>query len=144
MIIKAGIESIETVLNLAVKLYADSSYNSLQKEFQQILLNDEKAVFLYNVAEKTIGFAYCSLRYDYVEGSSSSPVGYLEGIYIDEKYRKKGYAKELVKECEKWSINNNCSEFASDCQLDNIDSKLFHEKTGFKIAGEIICFIKNI
>lgn len=81
MIIKAGIESIETVLNLAVKLYADSSYNSLQKEFQHILLNDDKAVFLYNVTEKTLGFAYCSLRYDYVEGSSSSPVGYLEGIY---------------------------------------------------------------
>lgn len=144
MIIKAGIESIETVLNLAVKLYADSSYNSLQKEFQHILLNDDKAVFLYNMAEKPIGFAYCSLRYDYVEGSSSSPVGYLEGIYIDEKYRKKGYAKELLKECEKWSLNNKCNEFASDCQLDNIDSRLFHEKTGFKIAGEIICFIKNI
>lgn len=95
MIIKSGIESIETVLNLAVKLYADSSYNSLQKEFQHILLNYDKAVFLYNVAEKTLGFAYCSLRYDYVEGSSSSPVGYLEGIYIDEKYRKKVMQKRF-------------------------------------------------
>lgn len=144
MIITADINNIEKVLALAVKLYADSSYNSLKEEFQHILLSDNKAVFLYNVAEKTIGFAYCSLRYDCVEGSSSSPVGYLEGIYIDEKYRKKGYAKELIKECEKWSLDNNCNEFASDCQLDNIESRLFHEKTGFKIAGEIICFIKNI
>lgn len=144
MIITADINDIEKVLALAVKLYADSSYNSLKEEFQHILLSDNKAVFLYNVTEKTIGFAYCSLRYDYVEGSSSSPVGYLEGIYIDERYRKKGYAKELIKECEKWSQDNNCNEFASDCQLDNIESRLFHEKTGFKIAGEIICFIKNI
>lgn len=144
MIISADINDIEKVLALAVKLYADSSYNSLKEEFQDILLSDNKAVFLYNVAEKTTGFAYCSLMYDYVEGSSSSPVGYLEGIYIDERYRRKGYAKELIKECEKWSLDKKCNEFASDCQLDNIESRLFHEKTGFKTAGEIICFIKNI
>lgn len=144
MIITADINDIEKVLTLAVKLYSDSSYNSLQQEFQQILLSDDKTVFLYNIAEKTIGFAYCSLRYDYVEGSSSSPVGYLEGIYVDEKYRKKGYAKELLKECEKWSLDNKCNEFASDCQLDNTDSIRFHKKTGFKTAGEIICFIKNL
>lgn len=67
MIITADINDIEKVLALAVKLYADSSYNSLKEEFQHILLSNNKAVFLYNIAEKTIGFAYCSLRYDYVE-----------------------------------------------------------------------------
>ena len=34
-----------------------------------------------------IGFAQCTLRNDYVEGSSSSPVGYLEGIYVKDEYR---------------------------------------------------------
>ena len=37
-----------------------------------------------------VGFAQCGLRRDYVEGTDSSPVGYLEGIFIKEEYRK-GY-----------------------------------------------------
>ena len=37
-----------------------------------------------------IGFAQCQLRYDYVEGTKTTPVGYLEGIFI-----KDGYLVEL-------------------------------------------------
>ena len=40
------------------------------------------------------GFAQCGLRFDYVEGTDSSPVGYLEGIFVLEEYKKRGYAKE--------------------------------------------------
>jgi len=30
----------------------------------------------------------------------SSPVGYLEGIFVLEEYKKRGYAKELLGECQ--------------------------------------------
>ena len=84
------------------------------------------------------------VRVDYVEGTKSSPVGYLEGIYIQEKYRLKGYARELVKACEEWAKNKGCSEFASDCELTNKESYSFHKKVGFKEANRIICFNKKI
>lgn len=41
-------------------------------------------------------FAQCGLRHDYVEGRGSSPVGYLEGIFVEKEYRKQGCAKELL------------------------------------------------
>ncbi len=89
-------------------------------------------------------FAQCSLRNDYVEGTDSSPVGYLEGVFVKEEYRNKGYAKELLLTCEKWAKDMGCSEFASDCELTNENSLKFHLSAGFDEVNRIICFRKNI
>ena len=51
-------------------------------------------IFLAISEEHIVGFAQCGLRFDYVEGTDSSPVGYLEGIFVLEEYKKRGYAKE--------------------------------------------------
>ena len=75
--------------------------------------------------EKPIAFAHCQLRHDYVEGTESSPVGYLEGIFVEEAYRRKGFAADLLAECERWAREKGCSEFASDCELDNEESLKF-------------------
>ena len=86
----------------------------------------------------------CGLRFDYVEGTDSSPVGYLEGIFVLEEYKKRGYAKELLGECQNWAKDQGCLEFASDCELDNEDSLKFHLKMGFAEANRIICFTKRL
>ena len=49
--------------------------------------------FLYSHNEKYVGFLSLSIRTDYVEGTFSSPVGYVEGIYVLPEYRNKGIAK---------------------------------------------------
>jgi aminoglycoside 6'-N-acetyltransferase I len=100
--------------------------------------------FIKSVDDKPIGFAQCQLRHDYVEGTESSPVGYLEGVFVSEGYRKKGYAAELLSECEKWAKERGCTEFASDCELDNIDSLSFHMALGFEEVNRIICFRKDL
>ncbi len=91
-----------------------------------------------------IGFAHCSLRHDYVEGTDSSPVGYLEGIFVLEEYRRCGIAKALLAACEAWAKNLGCLEFASDCELTNQTSLFFHEKLGFAEANRIVCFCKTL
>lgn len=96
------------------------------------------------VDEKPVGFAQCQLRREYVEGTGTSPLGYLEGIFVLEAYRLRGYAKELLLSCEKWSKEKQCSEFASDCELENDDSLRFHIAMGFEEANRIICFRKSI
>lgn len=81
---------------------------------------------------------------DYVEGTATSPVGYLEGIFIKPEYRNKGLARELIKACEEWAKEKGCKEFASDCELHNEESRRFHMATGFDEANRIICFVKKI
>ena len=55
------------------------------------MINGKSQFFLKYENDFPIGFAQCQLRYDYVEGTKSSPVGYLEGIFVKEGYRSKGY-----------------------------------------------------
>lgn len=105
---------------------------------------DDKCLVIKYAEDKPIAFAQCQLRHDYTEGTESSPVGYLEGIFVSEGYRKKGYAAELLSECEKWAKEKGCTEFASDCVLDNTDSFRFHMALGFEEANRIICFRKEL
>jgi aminoglycoside 6'-N-acetyltransferase I len=71
-------------------------------------------------------------------------VGYLEGIYVAENCRGRGYARELLAACEIWAKEKGCREFASDCELNNTQSLNFHLKLGFSEANRIICFTKNL
>ena len=129
---------------MAVQMWDRHAVDELEKEFVETL-NDKRFVFFIKyMNDLPVGFAQCGLRTDYVEGTESSPVGYLEGIFVKEEYRKNGYAKELLFACEIWAKEIGCSEFASDCEIDNIDSFKFHMAMGFDEANRIICFKKRL
>lgn len=143
--IKSAVKSEAGILaELAIQMWNDNKVLDLEKEFEELVQSDKAVCFIKYVDNTAVGFAQCQIRTDYVEGTETSPVGYLEGIFIIEAYRHNGYAKELLKECEKWAKDKMCSEFASDCELDNIDSLRFHMAMGFEEANRIICFKKNI
>lgn len=144
MVKKAEKSDLESAVNLALALWESSSVNELTDEFIDTFADNESEIFLKTENGTPIGFAQCSLRHDYVEGTESSPVGYLEGIYIKDKFRNKGYAKELLNACEEWAKDKGCCEFASDCELDNVNSLLFHKAVNFTEANRIICFTKKL
>ena len=144
MIKRAKIEDAGELANLAIQMWMDNNLEDLTEEFCKLVMNKEAACFIKYVDGKPIGFAQCQLRHDYVEGTESSPVGYLEGIFVSEEYRKHGYAAELLSECEKWAREKGCTEFASDCEIGNADSIQFHLSLGFEEANRIICFRKDL
>lgn len=144
MISKATKTDVACVAEMAVIMWDSNSIEGLVREFETMLENEECAIYIYRIDNMPVGFAQCGLRHDYVEGTESCPVGYLEGIFVREEYRKKGYARELLAECEKWAKEKGCSEFASDCELTNDVSLDFHMNMGFTEANRIICFTKLI
>lgn len=144
MIRKAEKKDLPAVANLAVLMWNDSSVDELIAEFSDTICKSENALFLKFVNNTLIGFAQCQLRHDYVEGTKTTPVGYLEGIFVKDGYRNKGYAKELLSECEAWAKHNGCEEFASDCEIDNISSFHFHKAMHFTEVNRIICFVKKL
>lgn len=144
MVRKAEKMDLEVLANLAVLMWDSNSVNELLDEFSKIMANGKSQFFLQYVDNMPIGFAQCQLRNDYVEGTKTSPVGYLEGIFIKDGYRNKGYAKELLAECEAWAKGNGCREFASDCEIDNADSVHFHKAMNFTEVNRIICFTKTL
>ena len=100
---------------MAVQMWDSHTVDELEAEFVETLNDKQSAFFIKYINDLPVGFAQCGLRTDYVEGTESSPVGYLEGIFVKEEYRKNGYAKELLIACEIWAKESGCSEFASDC-----------------------------
>ena len=141
MIRKAEFSDLPVLTGLALKLWPDHDREEMYEELSSLMAKPDAAFFL---AENASGFAQCQLRYDYVEGTESSPVGYLEGIYVEEGCRRKGLARELLAACENWAREQGCREFASDCELTNTKSLRFHLGLGFEEANRIICFTKKL
>ena len=144
MIRKAYIEDAPVLGALAAKLWPEHSAAQMSLEIAQQMDDADAAWFLAFDAEESIGFAQCQLRHDYVEGTDSSPVGYLEGIYVEKEHRRQGIAGALLHACESWAGERGCTEFASDCEFQNTQSLDFHLRLGFQEANRIICFTKKL
>ena len=144
MIRKAENKDLPTLAELAGFLWPEHTAQELRAELAEIMAKPDAAFFLAFAEETAVGFAQCQLRHDYVEGTDSSPVGYLEGIFVADGYRKQGIARHLLTACENWAKEKGCAEFASDCELSNTQSLLFHRNVGFEEANRIICFVKKL
>ena len=144
LIQKAALCHGKVIADLALQLWPHHGKEELREEFEALLTCEDAAVFLAISDGCPIGFSQCQLRRDYVEGTDTSPVGYLEGIYVAPEYRKSGTARRLLDACESWAKSAGCKEFASDCELGNAESLSFHLSMGFEEANRIICFAKKL
>ena len=141
---KAQFDDIDLLVQLVLGLWPDNTAEEMHADLSEILQKDDAAFFLAFDVDSPVGFAQCQLRHDYVEGTESSPVGYLEGIYVKGNYRKQGIARKLLQACEAWAEEKGCIEFASDCELTNEESLIFHLHMGFAEVNRIICFTKKL
>lgn len=88
------------------------------------------------------GLVEVALRSDYVNGTDSSPVGFLEGLYVDPAFRKQGIAAMLVYTAEQWVREQGCTEMVSDALLENTDSHAMHRALGFEETERVVYFRK--
>jgi len=144
MIQQAKQQDAKAAATLALLLWPNHTLEEFTKDMTQLLKGENAAIFLAYEEDKAVGFAQCQLRADYVEGTDSSPVGYLEGLFVMEEYRQQGYARRLVEHCEQWAKRRGCLEFASDCEWHNEESLQVHLQLGFTEANRIICFTKKL
>jgi len=87
-----------------------------------------------------VGFAEASIRRDHVNGCDTSPVGFLEGIYVVDSARRQGVARQLVGAVAEWSRQQGCSELGSDAALDNDTSHRMHAALGFSETERVVFF----
>lgn len=93
---------------------------------------------------QALGFAEATIRRDYVEGCETSPVVFLEGIYVRPDVRLKGVALALADAVAEWGKAAGCTEFASNALLENTDSHNFHAAIGFEETERVVFFRKDL
>ena len=99
-------------------------------------------VFVAEDAGKLLGFAEVGTR-AYAEGCETSPVGFLEGWFVEEHARGSGVGRALVQAAETWARNRGLTEFGSDTWLENEASIRAHQAIGFVVTERLVCFLKR-
>ena len=95
-------------------------------------------------ARTLAGFLEVDLR-SHADGCNPSrPVGYVEGWYVTENYRRKGVGKKLFAAAEDWARNQGCVEIASDTWIDNLVSQRVHEALGYKVVDRCVHYRKTL
>ena len=84
------------------------------------------------------------MRTDYVNGTNSSPVAFLEGIYVSPSARLQGIARKLLVAAEEWARSLGSREFASDALFENTQSHAMHAALGFTESERVIFFKKAL
>lgn len=125
------------------RLWPDTTPAEHRAELQAV--SETGAGFIvHDPAGVAIGFAEVSLRRDYVNGCDTSPVAFLEGIYVEEAFRRQGVAAALVAEVTRWAISQGVSELASDADIANVDSHRMHAALGFEETERVVYFRKIV
>ena len=131
------------------KKYRNAVYNSVTDEFHEIEMNkifcdiDWFCYFLSNGNNQTIGLVELSSR-NIVDGCLSSPVAYIEGLYIEEQHRGKGIGKEVIDAIHDWCKQKGFTELAADTELENIDAQKYFKAVGFKETYRVVEFCKKV
>ena len=144
MIRKANLNDLPVLTELVLERYPHYAADKTYFDLGMSMVSAESVFFLAFAEKVPVGYAQCQLRHDVVEGTETSPVGYLEGIYVKGEHRVQGHASRLMEACEKWAKDEGCIEFAGNCEVHDEDGYKFYTKLGFKEVKRIVCFAKSL
>ncbi len=139
-------DTIEEWARLRKALWPDTPVAEHRQETENLLgQHGRSCAFLAWTSDgRAVGFAEASLREDYVNGCTTSPVAFLEGIYVDPDHRRCGVARVLIGAVEDWAHGLGMSELASDAELHNSVSHRMHAALGFEETERVVYFRKAL
>lgn len=143
-IIRADAAHAQEWAALSAEMFPSQTLGEWERECAEFLVNGKEIGFLCRQDGQAAGYVNVSIRRDYVNGTDTSPVAFVEAVYVRPQYRNRGIARRLMAEAEAFARANGLSQIASDCLLDNTDSEQFHKSCGFAEAERVICFVKKV
>ncbi len=131
-------------LRLRCRLWPDVDPDNLAGELESMLQDDEAPVFVVERPGGGLcGLLEAGLR-RYADGCDTSPVGYIEGWYVDEDMRGQHVGSALMAEAEDWARERGLKEMASDTQFTNEVSLKAHLALGYHETERLIHFGKSL
>jgi aminoglycoside 6'-N-acetyltransferase I len=131
-------------LEMRLALWPDATADEHRAYMTNMLAQPERflQLMVYDARRQPLGFIEGSIRSDYVNGTESSPVGFVEGVYVSPAARRKGLARQLYGAIADWARARGCRELASDALVDNEVSQRAHRALGFRETERVVYFTK--
>ena len=132
-------------LRLRSMLWDESSEDDHKDEMVAIIEHsDSQLVVIADVGGgQLVGFLEASIR-SHVEDCETENVGYLEGWFVENEYRRSGIGARLVEYAEEWALRKGCTEMASDAEIDNGVSLLAHTRLGYAETSRLVHLRKEL
>lgn len=115
-----------------------------QAELEQFFQQREWTTFVAERENGSLcGFLEVGER-PWAEGCESSPVGYIEGWYVDPDMQRQGVGRSLVEAAEAWAREQGFTEMGSDALTQNETSLKAHTALGYKEIEQVVAFAKRL
>jgi len=137
-------QDLAELTRMRIAIWPDSTHAEAEHALHRHLQGDRFILVVDRDEDGALcAFAEAAIR-PHAEGCTTSPVAYLEGIWVDEDCRRSRIAAALVREVVEWGRRRGLKELASDTEVGNTESHRFHEAIGFEAVGSIVCFRRTL
>jgi aminoglycoside 6'-N-acetyltransferase I len=140
----------EQVSRLCEALWPEASWEEHQEEVMPILAGKPGAtlplvIFVAVTAEGDLaGFLEVGLR-SHADGCDTRhAVGFVEGWFVRENFRRRGLGAQLLAAAENWARSQGCVEMASDAWIDSSLSQRVHESLKFEVVDRCVHYRKAL
>jgi aminoglycoside 6'-N-acetyltransferase I len=132
-------------LRLRLLLWDETSEDDHKSEMVDIIEHsDTQLVAVADFGDDRLGgFLEASIR-SHVEDCDTENVGYLEGWFVESRYRRLGVGRELVAFAEGWARGKGSTEMASDAEIDNDISLKAHVNLGYNETSRLVHLKKEL
>jgi GNAT superfamily N-acetyltransferase len=124
-------EHLPKILELYKQFFQEEkpvSMDEANKIWREIERNGIK-YFIAMDGEKIISSCYLAIIPNLTRGGKSN--GFIENVITDEKYRKMGIGKNVIKKATEYGKENNCYKIILQSSATRKGAHIFYEKCGF-------------
>lgn len=134
---------IEILIPLRKALWSHVDEPEHRNELESLFAQENFfALIAYN-ANEPVGFLEVSIK-QHANGCRESPVLFLEGVWVAEKFRRKKVGEKLIRSVENIAKDKGIKAIASDTLINNSISQNAHLSWGFKEDERVVCYSKPV
>ena len=139
-VVRLGLADRDEWAAMRKALWPDQPLAGLADEIAPMLAQGDLAAFGIRAGDgRLFGLIEVGTR-SVAEGCLTSPVGYIEALWIDPALRRRGLARRLVGAAVAWSRARGYRELGSDVDIGNALSQSVHARLGFEETGRLVTY----